>query len=137
MSFRLSERNPTPEEYNELRESVGWPTFDHKTISKALINNLRAFVAHDSAGNVVGMARVIGDGAIYFHVQDVIVRKDFQGLGIGELLMNAVMDFIDAHSTAGTNVGLMCSIGRENFYKKYGFISRPNEKFGAGMIQIK
>ena len=30
----------------------------------------------------------------------------------------------------------MSSKGRENFYKSFGFIERPNEKFGAGMIKI-
>ncbi|WP_370751069.1 hypothetical protein [Eubacterium sp.] len=29
---------------------------------------------------------------------------------------------------------LMCARGRENFYKKEGFISRPNDKLGPGMI---
>jgi hypothetical protein len=31
----------------------------------------------------------------------------------------------------------MCSKGREDFYKDFGFAERPSEKFGAGMIKIK
>jgi hypothetical protein len=30
----------------------------------------------------------------------------------------------------------MATKGREAFYKKFGFIERPNEQFGAGMIQF-
>ena len=137
MYFQLTRRSPTQKEYNELRQSVGWQTFDDDIVLKALNNTLLALLVHDEQGQIVGMARVIGDGAIYFHVQDVIVRQGFQRLGVGALLMNAVMDFIDGQSTKGTNVGLMCSVGRENFYRKYGFIARPNESFGAGMIQVR
>ena len=30
----------------------------------------------------------------------------------------------------------MCSKGRENFYEGFGFVQRPNKRFGAGMIKI-
>lgn len=32
-------------------------------------------------------------------------------------------------------VNLMAAKGKEPFYKKFGFIERPNDKHGAGMIQ--
>ena len=30
---------------------------------------------------------------------------------------------------------LMCAKGREKFYEKHGFIARPTENLGPGMIQ--
>jgi hypothetical protein len=30
----------------------------------------------------------------------------------------------------------MAAKGKENFYKKLNFIERPNEHYGAGMIQF-
>jgi len=32
-------------------------------------------------------------------------------------------------------IGLMAAKGKERFYKKYGFIERPNDNLGAGMIK--
>jgi hypothetical protein len=38
--------------------------------------------------------------------------------------------------TEGTEMmlDLMCAKGREDFYRHHGFIARPTEKLGPGMI---
>lgn len=33
-------------------------------------------------------------------------------------------------------VGLMAAVGKEPFYQKFGFHTRPNEREGAGMLQF-
>lgn len=129
-------RLPPAEEYNALRRSVEWPVFDSETVDRALANTLFSAVAIGEAGQVIGMGRVLGDNAIYFHIQDVIVRSDCKGQGIGNLLMQALLDYVASRSSLNTNIGLMCSKDREPFYRNFGFIDRPNEKFGSGMIKI-
>jgi len=51
--------------------------------------------------------------------------------------MNELLNYLDKLGGKNTNIGLMCSKGREDFYKQFGFIERPNDKFGSGMIKIK
>jgi GNAT superfamily N-acetyltransferase len=82
------------------------------------------------------MGRIAGDNAIYLHILDVIVHPAHQRKGIGTLIMSALMEYVDTVASKNTNIGLMCSKGREEFYKGFGFITRPDEKFGAGMITI-
>jgi len=41
------------------------------------------------------MARVIGDSGLYFYIQDVIVLPQYQKMGIGILMMERVMNFLD------------------------------------------
>jgi len=91
-----------------------------------------AFVDKD----MVGMARVIGDAGMVFYIQDVIVLPDYQGQGIGTQLMAAVMVFIRSHAHHNTIIGLMAAKGKEAFYEKYGFFTRPTEIHGAGMTQF-
>lgn len=79
------------------------------------------------------MARVIGDGGLVYYIQDVIVLPEYQGKGIGAQLMEAVMAYLRAHAQHKTIVGLMSAGGKEDFYRRYGFTLRPNEKLGAGM----
>lgn len=129
-------RLPSAEEYNALRTSVEWPVFDRETVDLALAHTLFSAVAVDESGDLIGMGRVLGDNAIYFHIQDVIVRPDCQGRGVGNLLMHALLDYVATRSSPNTNIGLMCSKGREPFYRTFGFIDRPGEKFGSGMIKI-
>jgi GNAT superfamily N-acetyltransferase len=136
MNVKIVKRLPTPEEYNALRRSVEWPTYDSLVAELALANSLYGVVAATDDGTIAGMGRIIGDNAIYLHIQDVIVNPRFQKLGIGKLIMEALLSYINSVATTNTNVGLMSSKGRENFYKEFGFIERPNEKFGSGMIKV-
>jgi GNAT superfamily N-acetyltransferase len=136
MNVKLVYRLPTIEEYNLLRRSVEWPEFDVELVKRALSNTLFSVIAEVDEGVAVGMGRVIGDNAIYFHIQDVIVRSDCQGTGVGALLMKELLAYVDRHSGKNTNIGLMCSKGREPFYLHFGFVERPTEKFGSGMIKV-
>jgi len=136
MTPRIYYRIPTVDEYNELRKLAQWPTFEEEIVKKGLANSLYSVVVHDENGLIIGMGRILGDNAIYLHVQDVIVRPEFQGQGIGKLIMNDLLSYIEKVGVSNTNVGLMCSKGREDFYKALGFTERPSEKFGAGMIKI-
>ncbi|MEX2234035.1 MAG: GNAT family N-acetyltransferase [Cyclobacteriaceae bacterium] len=136
MSYHLIIRTPSIEEYNEMRSLAGWPTFESALVKTALSNTLFSVCVEDG-NNLVGMGRVVGDNAIYLHIQDVIVHPDFQRKGIGKLIMEALLKYADQVAGTNTNIGLMCSKGREEFYTAFGFSIRPSDKFGAGMIMIK
>lgn len=136
MTFKINNRIPSAKEYNELRVAVQWPTLDEKLVKQGLSNSLCAVVVQDAKGKVVGMGRIVGDNAIYFHIQDVIVRPEFQRQGIGKLIMNELMSYVNRTGGKNSNVGLMSSKGREAFYRSFGFLDRPSEKFGCGMIKI-
>ncbi|MEJ1240478.1 GNAT family N-acetyltransferase [Chryseolinea sp. T2] len=136
MKIIIDHRLPSVEEYISLRRSVEWPLFDEGAVSKALDNTLFSAVAMNEKGEAIGMGRVIGDDVVYFHIQDVIVRPEYQGQRVGNALMTALLKYVDGKSMANSNIGLMCSKGREPFYKEFGFIERPSAKFGSGMIKV-
>lgn len=137
MELIVKKRSPTAEEYNELRRLAEWPMLDEELVREALANSLFSVVIENETGLIIGMGRVLGDNAIYLHIQDVIVRPQFQRQGIGKLIMNELLGYVNSIGGKNTNIGLMSSKGREDFYKSFGFIERPNEKFGSGMIKIK
>lgn len=103
---------------------------------KALENSLYTVVAYEN-GKPVGMGRVVGDGAVICYVQDLIVVPEYQGSGIGYRLLQNIKEFVLELKIPGTEMmfDLMCAKGREHFYKKCGFIERPTDKLGPGMIQ--
>ena len=129
----IEERNPSYDEYKALREAVGWRLTEETSTRKALDNALYSVVALDS-NKVVGIGRVIGDDGLYYYIQDLIVNPKYQGKGIGKALMAKLMDFIQSHAHAGSIIGLMATPGLENFYKEFGFTSRPEN--GTGMYRI-
>jgi ribosomal protein S18 acetylase RimI-like enzyme len=128
----IVEKLPEAEEYNWLRAQVGWRTNPEDVIRKALPNSLYGVCAYQ-AGQLVGMARVIGDAGLVYYIQDVIVLPECQGQGIGAQMMDRVMKYIREHASQNSTIGLMSAKGKEAFYEKYGFKVRPTEKLGAGM----
>jgi GNAT superfamily N-acetyltransferase len=137
MEFRVERRLPTTSEYNDLRRHAGWPTFAPAVAEKGLSNSLFSVCITDQNNTLLGFGRIVGDGAIYFHIQDVIVHPAHQRSGIGKLIMHELLEYTDRVASKNCSIGLMSSKGREKFYADLGFIERPNERFGAGMIKIK
>lgn len=122
--------------YMELREAVHFRKLSRDQARRGLDNSLYTLVAYKD-GKAVGMGRIVGDGAIICYVQDLIIRPDVQGEGIGGLILESLKSFVINTGFEGTTMmfDLMCAKGREPFYKKHGFIARPTDDLGPGMIQ--
>ena len=122
--------------YLMLRRKVKWKPLTKEQAKKALENSLYTVVAYEN-GKPVGMGRVVGDGAVICYVQDLIVIPEYQGSGIGYRLLQNIKEFVLELKIPGTEMmfDLMCAKGREHFYKNCGFIERPTDKLGPGMIQ--
>ena len=119
--------------YLELRQSVQFRELTRDQAKKGLSNSLYTLVAFKD-GKAVGMGRIVGDGAIICYVQDLIIRPEVQGEGIGGLILETLKKFVIQEGYEGFD--LMCAKGREEFYKKHGFIARPTKDLGPGMIQF-
>lgn len=133
----IGNRLPTAKQYNELRNIVGARTFDINLTEIAIKNSLYFVTVFDNE-NLVGMARVIGDGAITFYIQDVVIHPDYQGKNLGRKLMEKINLYLEQFIKKEQEiyVGLMAVLGKENFYEKFGFVKRPNDFLGAGMTKI-
>jgi ribosomal protein S18 acetylase RimI-like enzyme len=135
MELRIEKRIPRADEYLVLRKAAGWPGFPEDVTRRALAMSLFGVCAMNN-NTIIGMGRILGDNAIYFHIQDVIVDPSFQRSGVGKQIMHELMKYVAENAGANANIGLMCSKGRERFYERFGFAARPGETFGAGMIRI-
>lgn len=134
-TIRYEDGPPSGAEYNRLRLDAGWPVMDQETAERALWQSCFSVRAYDGP-SLAGIGRVVGDFGLCFFVQDVIVLRTHQGLGIGDGIMRRLMDFISKHAVEHTYVGLMAAAGKEGFYHRYGFESRPTEGLGCGMTMF-
>ena len=121
--------------YLNLRKAVDGKPFTEEQAKKAIEGSILTVVAYDEE-RPVGMGRIVGDGAVICYIQDLIVIPEYQGKGVGQMIMESLIDYVEELRLPDTQImlDLMCAVGRENFYKKYGFISRPTERLGPGMI---
>lgn len=131
MNLIIKKEFPTNEEFNKLFNSVGWGERDNKKIDKHRENSCYAVCVYDE-DKIVGMARVVGDGS-YYTVFDVVVEKTYQGKGIGRILMTHIINFYKSICDEDTYLYLGASQGKEKFYEKFGFKSRPYGHIGSGM----
>jgi GNAT superfamily N-acetyltransferase len=124
------------ETYMELRDSVGWKKLSDKQAESAISNALYVSVIYED-GRPCAMGRVVGDGAVICYVQDLVVRPDCQGRGYGSIVLESLKEYVNGIREPGTTMmfALMCAKGRESFYEKHGFVARPTENLGPGMIQ--
>ena len=130
MKFTIKKEFPSNAEFNELFQSVGWAREKEK-INKIRQNSIFAVSVYFE-NEIVGMARVVGDGC-YYTIYDVVVRKEFQGQGIGTIMMNAIIDWYKKIEDDDSCLYLGASKNKEKFYEKFGFVSRPYGEIGAGM----
>ncbi|AJY74687.1 GNAT family N-acetyltransferase [Paenibacillus beijingensis] len=122
ISYEIIERLPTVKEHKTLWEAVGWGPIDTEMSAQSIAHSIYGVVAV-SNGEVVGMGRIIGDGAMYFYIQDVAVLPEYQRKGIGGKIVARLLDHIKARRfTNGIAfVGLFASHGKEPFYETFGF----------------
>jgi len=132
----FKEEPPTADEYVKMRKNAGWFVYkDLDAIKRGFANSLYHISARKN-GKLIAMGRVIGDGSVYFFIQDIIVSKKYQRKGIGTEIMNRIMNYINTTAMDNARVGLFTALNKESFYEKFNFITRPNETDGSGMMQI-
>ena len=131
----IHENKLSAEEFCFLQQSVGFGRPDLKQIETALKNSIY-IVSVETDGLTVGMGRLIGDGARIFYLQDIFIHPDYQRQGIGTAIVKKLLAYIENIELEGCNimVGLMAAKGKEDFYKKFDFRIRTNEREGSGMM---
>ncbi len=124
------------ETYLDIRASVHWKVLRKEQAEKALNNSLYTVMAVEN-GKTIGMGRIVGDGAVICYIQDFVVRPEYQGNSIGRKMMERLIAHVEELRMEQSEMMLclMCAKGREQFYEKFGFIGRPTENLGPGMIQ--
>ena len=126
-----------PEDINSFRRSVGWYELSERQLECAKNRSVFAITALDG-NKEVGSARIVGDGGYQFFISDVIVRPEYQKMGIGREMLNRLMDCALSVADEGETImiNLMSAKDKELFYEKLGFMRRPNEERGCGMTKF-
>ena len=129
------ENNIEPIEYNRLRNTIGWDSKDENLIKTAIEKSaiVKSIRYNDKT---IGMARAIGDG-LYYLIVDVVVDKDYQGKGLGKILIEEIAKEVYDRTKIGqkASIILISMQGKEEFYEKCGFRKVPFDFTGYGMMR--
>ena len=120
------------ESLDNLRQSSNLEQDSARNILKKIFEN-EDHVIHvaEVDGKIVGSTtllieqKFIHEGGIVGHIEDVVVKKEFEGQGIG---MNLVLSLLDvAKERKCYKTILNCENGLISFYEKIGFKQKSNE----------
>jgi len=110
-----------PIEYHEvpeLRALVGWGRRDRDYPALFERCNFWAGV-RDDANRLVAFGYVCGMGLEHGYMEDIMVHPDYQGKGIGTLLVKELIREAERFGLGIVTVSF--DAGRENFYQTCGF----------------
>jgi predicted GNAT family N-acyltransferase len=79
---------------------------------------------------IIAFARVLTDYIYRAFIYDVIVAKDYRGLGFGKLIVNSILNHEDIKNVE--RIELNCIDSNISFYKKLGFDKVPD---GTNMMR--
>jgi ribosomal protein S18 acetylase RimI-like enzyme len=107
----------SPEAMADLRESVGWNRME-KEYGNPLLTSFFHIAVYDD-DRLVGFVDSVSNGVTDAYIQDLIVRPDYQGKGIGTDLMKKMIA-----SLKEKHIYIISVIYEESlkpFYDRFGF----------------
>ena len=112
----------TAEEFCELWASV-WGEPPSLAQTRLAMDHTLFRVSVFDGDRVIAMARMLGDMGLDYYIKDVVVRPEYQAQGIGRMLIDELLHFIQAHGVPGTAifVELCAAPDKMPFYEKFGF----------------
>jgi len=131
--YRIVERIATLDEYRHICTAVGWAeVMNFEAAATALPRSFYGVVAllDDQA---VGMGRIVGDGAIFYYLQDVAVLPEHQGLGLGTQIVDRLVGLVKENAPEKAFFGVFAAEGTLPFYQRFGFDLHPAL---TGMFQV-
>jgi predicted GNAT family N-acyltransferase len=115
-------RDITPDDAPALtslyNDYAWWADRDIDSVRHAL-SETEVAVGVEDGENLVAAARILTDFTYYATVFDVIVAADRRDEGLGEFLMNEIVEHPDLQAVDG--LSLLCRRGLVPFYESAGF----------------
>ncbi|MBN1314630.1 MAG: GNAT family N-acetyltransferase [Anaerolineales bacterium] len=134
MSITYDNRLPDKDQFFVLFESTGWNksyALNADQLYQALQASWYSVSAYEQE-KLVGFGRVLSDGVLHALIVEMIILPSHQGRGIG----NAILDMLvkQCQSAGVRDIQLFCARGKAGFYERHGFIRRPQDAPGMGML---
>ncbi|KAH6620342.1 acyl-CoA N-acyltransferase [Boeremia exigua] len=129
--YTVIEGLPTPQVYHDLRKLAGMTPPPLEAVPKALENSFVCILAYETKDLLdestpspsqvpVAMGRLVGDKSLFLILCDVAVHPDHQRRGLGKRIMQALVDYVDAHAPQAY-VSLVAEPAAQKLYPQYGF----------------
>lgn len=137
MELTVKHNKLSAEEFIALWESV-WgdaPSFEQTELAmKHTLFRVSVYAGEE----IVAMARMIGDMGLNYYIKDVVVRPDYQGKGIGKMLIDELMCYVNQNGIKGTDIFVELCVMPDKipFYERFGFSANKAQRLKR-MVKVE
>ncbi|WP_070964131.1 GNAT family N-acetyltransferase [Vibrio sonorensis] len=122
--FDVLDSVPLAEEFVQLRVKAGLSPKSLKAAKIGLPNSLYGVSLYDGE-MLIGMGRVVGDGACNFEIVDVAVDPSYQKQGLGRIIMEKIDGYLAGVALEGSYVSMIAD--QPEFYQALGYrLTQPS-----------
>lgn len=132
--IKVSSGMPEMAEYFSLYSATEWNK-GHQLSPGAFYRSLQGswyMIGVYFEGRLVGFGRIISDGILHAHIVDLMVHPDFQGCGIGSMVLGLLVD--QCRRVGIPNIRLFSEKGKTEFFVKNGFKVRMPDCSGMEYV---
>ena len=125
--YLTTNKNINLYDLEKLCDSVGWVRRPFKKVKIAIEHSfliISLFHIKDNNNILIGFARATSDHAFNATIWDVVVHPDFQGKGLGKILMDQIIQQLKYADI--TTITLFADPQVIMFYKNLGFLADPD-----------
>ncbi len=128
-TYTIKYNELTAEQFITLWKSVWGNGPSVEQTELAMKNTLFRISVWDN-DKIVAMARMIGDMGLDYYIKDVVVIPEYQHKGIGRMMINELLNFINENGVKGTDIFVeLCAMpDKIPFYSKFGFESNEAQR---------
>nr|QVY58171.1 GCN5-like N-acetyltransferase [Eucheuma denticulatum] len=125
--YVTTEKNINLYELEQLCDSVGWVRRPLKKVKLAIDHSfltLCLFYKNKHYKKLIGFARATSDTVFNATIWDVVIHPDFQGQGLGKILMDQTI--LHLRCADISTITLFADPQVVSFYRNLGFITDPD-----------
>lgn len=130
MNVNITEEFPQNQEYMDLKAVTGLPEVEISAIATALNRSVLSLLARDDNDRLIGMGRVVGDGAFYFQLVDIMVAASHLDQEVEEMIVSELLSRLAKIAPSGAEVTVITDVPGIKLYQHAGFKLLYPDRYG-------
>ena len=134
-NYKVIEEQIPTKIYQALRIRCGLSAKTEEACKVGLKNSIHSVMIKIEGVGIIGMGRIVGDGGCFCQIVDICVLPEYQGVGLGKVIMRNLYSFITRELPDSCYVSLIADGNASYLYDQFGFQTTMPESKGMFLIK--